>query len=256
MDDIDERWRRLRGFTPARIALGRAGTGLPTRALLEFGMAHAQARDAVHLPLDTEAVSAGIRALGCAVVTVASRARDRATYLRRPDLGRRLAPAARETLPTAGRPDLALVVADGLSARAVHENVVPLLAAFLPAARAAGWSLASVVVATQARVALGDEVAVALGARAVCVLIGERPGLSSPDSLGLYLTFAPRIGTADAARNCLSNVRATGMPPTLAAFKLHWLLSQAYARGLTGVALKDESEGALTGPPAAAALRP
>jgi ethanolamine ammonia-lyase small subunit len=251
MDGADARWRRLRGFTPARIALGRAGTGLPTAALLDFAMAHAQARDAVHLALDAPTLGAGLAALGLPVVPVASRAPDRAVYLRRPDLGRRLDPAARERL-TAARAvyDLALVVADGLSARAVHANAVAVLEAFLPYARAAGWSLAPLVVAHQARVALGDEVAVALGARAVCVLIGERPGLSSPDSLGLYLTLDPRIGTPDAARNCISNVREAGLAPAAAAFKLDWLLRQAFARGLTGVALKDESDAALAGPAA------
>ncbi|GJD50740.1 Ethanolamine ammonia-lyase light chain [Methylobacterium crusticola] len=246
----EERWRRLAALTPARIALGRAGAGLPTREVLRFGLAHAQARDAVHAPLDVAAVRAGIAGLGLATLAAASAAPDRATYLRRPDLGRRLDEASAAALAReAGGPvDLALVVADGLSARAVHEGAVPLLAALVPAARASGWSLAPVTVAVQARVALGDAVGAALRARAVAVLIGERPGLSSPDSLGIYLTFAPRPGRTDAERNCLSNVREAGLKPDLAAFKLHWLIAQALTRQLTGVALKDESDAVLEGP--------
>ena len=251
--DPDALWRRLRGLTPARIALGRAGSGLPTAAWLDFAMAHAQARDAVHLPLDADAVGAEVAALGLAVVHAASRAPDRATYLRRPDLGRRLDDASRAALAAAGEnaADLALVVADGLSARAVHAGAAAVIAAFLPHARRAGWRIAPVVVARQARVALGDEAGAALLARAVCVLIGERPGLSSPDSLGLYLTYAPRPGLTDAARNCVSNVRGAGLSPAVAAFKLQWLLGQAFARGLTGVALKDGSDAVLAGPEAA-----
>ncbi|MEH3144780.1 MAG: ethanolamine ammonia-lyase subunit EutC [Methylobacterium frigidaeris] len=249
-DEAEAVWRRLAALTPARIALGRAGAGLPTREVLRFGLAHAQARDAVHAELDVAAVRAGLDGLGLDSVTVSSAADDRATYLRRPDLGRRLAPGAAAPLgaAAAGPVDLAVVVADGLSARAVHEGAVPLLAALVPASRASGWSLAPVVIARQARVALGDAVGAALRARAVAVLIGERPGLSSPDSLGLYLTFAPRPGRSDAERNCISNVRAAGLKPELAAFKLHWLIGQALARGLTGVALKDESDRALDGP--------
>ncbi|ACL56382.1 ethanolamine ammonia-lyase subunit EutC [Methylobacterium nodulans] len=240
----EEAWRRLSALTPARIGLGRAGSGLPTRAVLGFALAHAQARDAVHTPLDVAALRAGIEALGLRNVAVASAAPDRATYLRRPDLGRRLEGLSAERLAAAAAApvDLAIVVADGLSARAIHEGAVPLLSVLAPAIAGSGWSLAPVVVAEQARVALGDAVGAALKARAVAVLIGERPGLSSPDSLGIYLTFDPRPGRTDAERNCLSNVRAAGLKPELAAFKLHWLIGQAFQRGLTGVALKDESD--------------
>ncbi|AWN52283.1 ethanolamine ammonia-lyase [Methylobacterium sp. 17Sr1-1] len=249
-DDLAAAWQRLAALTPARIALGRAGAGLPTREVLRFGLAHAQARDAVHTPLDADAMRAGIAALGFETLSAASAAPDRATYLRRPDLGRRLDEASEGALAAAaGEPvDLALVVADGLSARAVHEGAVPLLAALRPALTGSGWRLAPVVVATQARVALGDAVGALLKARAVAVLIGERPGLSSPDSLGIYLTFDPRPGRTDAERNCLSNVRAAGLKPDLAAFKLHWLIAQALSRRLTGVALKDESDRVLAGP--------
>ena len=250
-----EIWARLARLTPARIGLGRAGSGLPTREVLRFGLAHAQARDAVHTPMDGDAVSGALAAAGFPSVMVASGAVDRATYLRRPDLGRRLTPEARAALEAAtdGPVDLAVVVADGLSARAVHEGAAALLAAFQPAIARAGWRVAPVVIASQARVALGDDIGAALEARAVAVLIGERPGLSSPDSLGIYLTFEPRPGRSDAERNCISNVRPAGLAYGLAAFKLDWLLTQAFARGLTGVGLKDESDHAIeAGAPEAA----
>jgi ethanolamine ammonia-lyase small subunit len=256
VSDQAEIWARLARLTPARIGLGRAGSGQTTRSVLAFGLAHAQARDAVHTPLDAEAVRAGIEALGFAVLAAASRAEDRAAYLRRPDLGRSLLPESRAALAGAAGEahDLALVVADGLSARAIHENAVPVLAAFRPLAERAGWRLAPVVVAHQARVALGDAVGEALRARAVAVLIGERPGLSSPDSLGIYLTFGPRPGRSDAERNCISNVRAAGLAPDRAAARLAWLLDQALGRGLTGVHLKDESDRVLEAPDRPAAL--
>ena len=249
-------WARLAGLTPARIGLGRTGSGLPTREVLRFGLAHAQARDAVHTPMDAEAIAGAIEELGFASLRVASQAPDRAAYLRRPDQGRALASEDRDALEraAAGPVDLAIVVADGLSARAVHEGAADFLAAFKPHAERAGWSLAPVVVASQGRVALGDAVGAALKARAVAVLIGERPGLSSPDSLGIYLTFAPRPGRSDAERNCISNVRPAGLSHDLAAFKLAWLLGQAFSRGLTGVALKDESEAVLARSDAAASL--
>ncbi|MDR7037002.1 ethanolamine ammonia-lyase small subunit [Methylobacterium sp. BE186] len=256
MSRPDDLWSRLSALTPARIGLGRAGNGLPTREVLRFGLAHAQARDAVHAPMEAAAVADAIAALGLRTLTVASRAPDRATYLRRPDYGRRLSEEGASALAAAAGPpaDLALVVADGLSARAVHENAARLIAAFLPYAEAASWRLAPVVVAEQARVALGDAIGAALQARAVAVLIGERPGLSSPDSLGIYLTFDPRPGRSDAERNCISNVREAGLQPADAAFRLSWLLGQALARGLTGIGLKDESDRALEGPEAAAGL--
>lgn len=253
-DPREDPWARLARLTPARIGLGRAGSGLPTREVLSFGLAHAQARDAVHTPLDVEAVAEAVAALGLGTLEVASAAPDRATYLRRPDLGRTLSEESRAALAAAasGPVDLALVVADGLSARAVHEGAAGLLAAFKPHADHAGWRLAPIVVARQARVALGDGIGAALKARAVVMVIGERPGLSSPDSLGLYLTFAPRIGRSDAERNCISNVRPAGLSHDLAAFKLNWLLTQAFARGLSGVSLKDASDAALEAAPAPA----
>lgn len=237
-------WTALRRHTPARIALGRTGSSLPTSEVLGFALAHAQARDAVHAPFEAEATAAAIEALGREAVIVDSAAPDRATYLRRPDLGRTLSEAGRAALAarTRGACDLAIVVADGLSSTAVHAHAAPLVQALLPAVEAAGWRLAPVVVARQARVALGDAVGEVLGARLVIVLIGERPGLSSPDSLGAYITFAPKVGRTDAERNCVSNIRAEGLGYEAAAFKLSWHAREALRLGLTGVGLKDESD--------------
>jgi ethanolamine ammonia-lyase small subunit len=238
----DDPWQVLRGATRARVALGRAGDGLPTARELEFRAAHAAARDAVHTPLDPAVVAAGLP--GLEVLEVRSAAPDRTTYLQRPDLGRRLADGT--ALP-AGAHDLVLVVADGLSPRAVHEHAAATVAAVVE--RLAGWSLGPVVLAHQARVALGDEIGAALGARAVVVLVGERPGLSSADSLGLYLTWDPRVGRADSERNCISNVRPPhGLGYAQAADTLVALLGAARELGASGVALKDEGPAL---PPAA-----
>ena len=246
-------WADLRRHTDARIALGRAGHSLPTAPHLAFQLAHAQARDAVHLPFDAAGVSASLQALGLETLVLHSAAGDRATYLQRPDLGRRLDEPSRERLLQWRAPrsaagaetgfDLAFVVADGLSAQAVHAQAVPLLAAtlaLLAADRAQTWQIAPVAVVGQARVAVGDEVGLALTARCVVVLIGERPGLSSPDSLGLYLTWQPRPGLVDANRNCISNVRPAGLAVDAAAVKLVQMLAAARTRQVTGVTLKDE----------------
>ena len=236
-------WGDLRAHTAARLALGRAGTAIPTRELLDFGLAHAQARDAVHLPLDADALAAQLAGLGCATLRVASAAPDRATYLLRPDLGRRLDAADAQRLGDAAQTgcDLLLVVADGLSALAIERNAVPLVQAIVQGTPQ-GWHMGPVVIATQARVALGDEVGALLGARMVAVLIGERPGLSSPDSLGIYLTWQPQAGRSDAQRNCISNVRAEGLAPQAAAARLWWLCVEARRLGLTGIGLKDRSD--------------
>ena len=239
-------WTALRRHTPARIALGRTGSSLPTSEVLGFALAHAQARDAVHAPFEAEATVAAIQTLGLETLIVDSAAPDRASYLRRPDLGRTLSQAGRAALSPVGEAyDLAIVVADGLSSTAVHAHAAPLVEALLPAVREAGWRLAPVVVARQARVALGDEVGALLNARLVILLVGERPGLSSPDSLGAYITFGPRVGRTDAERNCVSNIRAEGLGYGAAAFKLAWHAREALRLGLTGVALKDESDTAL-----------
>lgn len=243
-------WATLRRHTPARIALGRSGAALPTHELLRFAAAHAQARDAVHVPLDGPALAAALAAQGWPSGLVASRAPTREAYLRRPDWGRRLDEASVARLQAlaatqAAGWDLAIVAADGLSATAVQRHAPPLLAA-LQARWAAtpehpALRLAPLTIATQARVALGDEVGALLGARAVLVLIGERPGLSAPDSLGAYLTHAPRLGRSDAERNCVSNIRPGGLPLAAAAHRIGWLVHEALRRRLSGTALKDDS---------------
>ncbi|QCI65043.1 ethanolamine ammonia-lyase subunit EutC [Phreatobacter stygius] len=237
-------WSHLASRTPARIAIGRAGGSLPTSEVLAFALAHAKARDAVHATFDPERIAAGLGDLGLAAVTVESLARDRAAYLRRPDWGRALAETSRSRLAACAEApgDLVIVIADGLSATAVETNALALVGALLPRLASAGIAIGPVVVATGARVALGDAVAAELGARAVLVLIGERPGLSSPDSLGAYLTFDARPGRNDAERNCVSNIRAGGLAVELAAFKLSWLAAEAFRRQLTGISLKDESD--------------
>ena len=241
---VTDGWRALRPLTPARVALGRVGASLPTREVLKLGLAQAQARDAVHAPLDLDAIESALRRLGFTTLRLASAAPSRDIYLRRPDLGRRLARASRLVLEAMERPgcDLALIVADGLSAPAIHAHAAPLLETFLPYVRAAGWRVGPVAIASEARVALGDEIGELVRARASVLLIGERPGLSSPDSLGVYLTFTPKLGRTDAERNCISNIRAEGLAYAHAAFKLGWLLKEAFRRSLTGVALKDESD--------------
>jgi ethanolamine ammonia-lyase small subunit len=242
------RWDALRRFTDARIALGRAGCSLPTGAHLGFQLAHAQARDAVHLPFDAHDVAVGLQGLGLRTLMLHSAAADRATYLQRPDLGRRLDDRSRQMLVdlrSSTRFDVAFVVADGLSALAVHRNAVELVAAALKRLRADStqtWTVAPVAVVEQGRVAVGDETGEGLQANVVVVLIGERPGLSSPDSLGLYITWAPKAGLTDANRNCISNVRAAGLSIDAAAAKLHQLLSQSRLRQLTGVGLKDDTD--------------
>ncbi|MDU6925462.1 ethanolamine ammonia-lyase subunit EutC [Franconibacter helveticus] len=236
-------WRLLRQFTDARIALGRSGASLPTREVLKFGLAHAQARDAIHQPFDSERLRGELEALGLETLTVHSAAADRDTYLHRPDLGRRLNDESRGLLERRkGRADLLLVIGDGLSSHAVHRQAVGMIRALLPYIETLGLTLAPVVLAHQSRVALGDDIGDALGAQAVAILIGERPGLSSPDSLGVYLTWKPARSRIESERNCISNIRPEGLPWEAAAFKLAWLLEQAFLRRLTGVKLKDESD--------------
>ena len=255
-------WDGLRRFTDARIALGRAGHSMPTAAHLQFQLAHAQARDAVHVPLDTANVTQGLQSLGLQTLLLHSAAADRAVYLRRPDLGRRLDEASIRALQkwrtqeaqqaqeahsavsdsadAADATDVCLVLADGLSALAIHSHAIELLQCLLPQlqADARSWRMTSVCVVEQGRVAIGDAVAEHLQAQLVVVLIGERPGLSSPDSLGIYMTWAPRVGCTDAQRNCISNVRSAGLAPSAAALQLHQLMNQARSLKLSGVALK------------------
>jgi ethanolamine ammonia-lyase small subunit len=216
---------------------------LTTEEVLRFQLAHAEARDAVHALLDGEALAAAITALGCNVVQVDTPATRRDLYLRRPDLGRRLEAESAERLDKLRDVfDVAIVVADGLSSRAVTNNAVSLLSRLIPKFLDLGLTSAPIVIAKGARVALGDEIAERLGARLVLVLIGERPGLSSPDSLGAYLTYAPRPGLTDAERNCVSNIRAGGLDVEAASCKLAWLVMKALAAGMSGVQLKDDSD--------------
>lgn len=235
----------LRALTPARVALGRAGASLPTRALLEFTLDHARARDAVHATFDAQALITALRDLGLEAFDVRSCAGSRGDYLRRPDLGRRLDQASQRLLAerSGGACQLALVIGDGLSPTAVHAHAIELIRCLVPHLAANEVEIADVAVASGARVALGDEIGAILGARMLVMLIGERPGLSAPDSLGAYLTFAPRIGLTDAGRNCVSNIHGAGLSCEEAAYKIAWLIHQGLARGVTGVALKDESGG-------------
>jgi ethanolamine ammonia-lyase small subunit len=243
-------WVGLRRLTAARIGLKRTGASLATGPLLDFKLAHARARDAVHEALDEAKLMTEIAAPGLPALTVTSAAEDRQRYLMRPDLGRRLAPGAEATLtPHAGTYDVAFVVADGLSARAVQTHAPPVLAGVLPPLRAEGWRVAPLVVARHGRVALGDEIAALLGADCVAVLIGERPGLTAPDSMGAYLTWQPHTETTDADRNCISNIRPEGIGYADAAFKLVHLLRSMRARRLSGVQLKDGSDRLLIGGP-------
>ena len=237
-------WQQLKAFTHARIAIGRVGSSLPTSEILNFGLSHAMARDAVHLALDVNVLETDLRSLGYHTIQVHSQAPDRATYLLRPDWGRRLGEPSLNLLQTAktNKPiDFLIVVGDGLSSLAVSRHVNPLLIEcqkILPTE----WSANLIVIASQARVAIGDEIGQILNAKMVVMLIGERPGLSSPDSLGIYLTFNPKVGLSDADRNCISNVRPEGLQYATAAKKLVWLAREAMRLKVTGVSLKDESD--------------
>lgn len=257
MDEITlSPWSNWRSLTSARIALGRAGNAIPTDEALRFGWSHAMARDAVHMPLDITALEAQLSDAGWASTRARSRAADRTTYLHRPDLGRQLDEEDAQRLRSlrvdsrnvAGNgvgneatADLCIVIGDGLSSLAVVRHAVPLLQALRPLLPV-GFRITPIVLIPQARVAVADEVGEIFGAALSVILIGERPGLSSPDSLGLYLTHAPQRGRHDAERNCISNVRPQGLSYGAAAFKLAWLMQRAQCLGVTGVGLKDESD--------------
>ena len=235
--------RDLRDLTPARVALGRAGASMPTEALLDFTLDHARARDAVHAAFDASGLVAGLDDLGIEAVGVCSRARDRTEYLRRPDLGRTLDQASEQLLASGhgGPCRLAIVVGDGLSPTAVNTHALQVVRSLIPRLAADGIVIGRAVVATGARVALGDEIGAILDARMIVMLIGERPGLSASDSLGAYLTFAPKVGRTDAERNCVSNIHSAGLGHDEAAFRIAWLIREGLTREVTGVALKDES---------------
>jgi ethanolamine ammonia-lyase small subunit len=245
----------LRGLTAARVALERTGVSVITRHALEFSLAHAQARDAVHATLAVASLMAALRERDLMAVAVRSAASNRTEYLRRPDLGRTLAGSSAEALGASDRKGgrqgavISVILADGLSALAVERHALPVLDALLPLLRPntvsakaeAAWVLAPVVVAEQARVALGDEIGVALEADVTVMLIGERPGLSSPASLGAYITWAPRPGRTDAERNCVSNIHTDGLGCADAARKIAWFIMEGRRLGRTGVELRDSS---------------
>jgi ethanolamine ammonia-lyase small subunit len=237
-------WAALRRFTPARIGIKRSGAALATEPLLDLRMAHARARDAVHAPLDETLLISQLGACGLPVIAVASAVSTRESYLMRPDLGRMLDVSAPSLLSShaAHAHDVVFVVTDGLSACAVQSHASPLLAASIPTLRAENWRIAPLVVVRQGRVAIGDAIANALQASIVAILIGERPGLSSPDSMGIYLTWQPTPKTSDADRNCISNVRPDGISYADAAFKLTYMLREMRRRRVSGVSLKDDSD--------------
>jgi len=241
--DMGDPWAFLSQHTAARIAQGRTGHSLTTSALLHFQLDHARARDAVHAQLTTDTLLADLNALQPGSILLHSRAIDRQVYLKRPDLGRQLAYGSMVRLAELDKypvVDLCIVIADGLSAFAIQQHVVHLLTTLLLLVRQQNWQVAPFCVVEQGRVAVGDEIAHAFEAELLLVLIGERPGLSSPDSLGAYLTYRPRPGTTDELRNCVSNIRPEGYPYELAAQKLLYLLTEMKTRRLSGVALKDE----------------
>jgi ethanolamine ammonia-lyase small subunit len=236
-------WTRLRDATPARIALGRAGGSLPTREWLNFKSAHAAAREAVHFPFDADQLAAEVGQFALDVVVVDSQACDRRTYLERPDLGRRLNDRSRyalQQLRIDDAIDLAIIISDGLSAIAVHRQARPLLELLLPKLRKDAWRLAPLIIARFGRVALEDEVGELLNAQSALILIGERPGLGSPDSLGAYLVYGPRSSNTDANRNCVSNIRQQGLPYDAAAETIVHLLTEARRCQMSGVLLKDQ----------------
>ena len=264
---IENPWHKLSEFTDARIGLGRAGVSVPTRHLLEFQLAHAKAQDAVHLALNSQGLADTLKSAQAGQTLfynqlpqdvppfiLHSQAVDRPTYLQRPDLGRRLDESSinqlksfksnQETSAVEDSFDLAIVVADGLSSVAIEDNCMPFLNAVSLAMKESGesWNLAPISIVQQGRVAVGDEVGELLNANAASVMIGERPGLSSPDSMGLYLTWGPKVGTLDSSRNCISNVRPAGLNYDAAARKLIYLLSESRRRKLTGVGLKERSD--------------
>jgi len=242
---VPDIWNDLRRLSGARIGLQRTGASLATAPLLDFKLAHARARDAVHDELDEAQLSAALAPIGLDVIAISSAAEDRPRYLMRPDLGRRLAPGAEARLtPHAGRHDVVFVIADGLSARAVQRHAQPVLANVIAALRAEKWTVAPLVVVRHGRVAVGDVIASLLGSASVAVLIGERPGLTAPDSMGAYLTWQPHPGTTDADRNCISNIRPDGIGYADAAFKIAHLLRAMRTRRISGVQLKDDSDRA------------
>jgi ethanolamine ammonia-lyase small subunit len=242
---IPQSWLALRRHTPARIALGRAGSGLPTAAYLDFQAAHARARDAVHATFNVDPMVQAIAAGGWPIITVRSAAADRQAYLRMPDLGRRLSAESKARLSEPMvPPDVAMVIGDGLSSVAVERNAMPVLQRLAPRLATAGLQFAPVVIGVQARVALADEIGELFQAKISLIMIGERPGLSAADSLGIYLTFAPQVGRVDSERNCISNIREGGMSAADAAGQAADLIISMLEHQASGVLLASRLRGA------------
>lgn len=240
---MTDAWTALRRFTQARIALGRAGHAIPTKAQLDFQLAHAQARDAVHLPWAIDAFAGQVRDLGLEALILDTPVTSRDQYLRRPDLGRVITEESRLRLMdlASSETDVALIVTNGLSSTAVERHGIPLLQAIADGYRERHIRMAPVSLVINGRVALSDQIGSLLGARVVVIIVGERPGLSAADSLGIYMTFGPQPGNSDAMRNCISNIRPPeGLGYEAAAAKLLYLTGEAMRRGISGVALKDE----------------
>jgi ethanolamine ammonia-lyase small subunit len=248
-------WVALKTLTAARIALGRAGGSQRTQSVLDFRHAHARARDAVHAHFDLATLEAQFQQQQLPTQRLSTAVSDRPTFLMRPDLGRQLSPSTRDTLEQLarewGQRDLAILVSDGHSAQAAERHAIETVACLHAHLSAAGWTIYPILLIPYGRVKLQDEIGVLLRARHTLMLLGERPGLSSPDSLGAYFTYAPNPASTDADRNCVSNIRQDGLPPATAAQKLAQLLQESARLGVSGVSLKDQLAVTLTAPPSA-----
>lgn len=241
-------WQELKQHTSARIALGRAGSSITTSELLNFQQAHALARDAVHVPLNESLIINALSDLNLPTILLQTKAADRQSYLLRPDWGKILTEESAIALSEAQSEfDIALIIADGLSAQAIHQHVAPLFSLLIPKLLALNFSLAPVAIVRNGRVAISDEIGEALKSKMSIIFIGERPGLSSPDSLGVYLTYAPTKVNTDEKRNCISNIRPEGMPYVMAAEKITYLIQEAMRRQISGVTLKDNLQISLEG---------
>lgn len=240
----EDNWKELKAFTDARIALGHTGASLPTKEMLKFTLAHASARDSVHQPFNKQRIAKQLDKMGLQNIQVQSMASNRHIYLTRPDYGRMLSESSRKTLISLSKEptDITLVIADGLSSKAIHRNAIPLIEQLLPYFNQLDMKLAPVILAEQSRVALGDEIGYRMQSKFVMMLIGERPGLTSPDSLSIYLTYKPQNGRLESERNCISNIRPEGLFYDKAAFKAAWLIEHALAKECTGIELKDNSD--------------
>ena len=240
LPNTDDPLNPLKEFTAARIAIGRAGVSIPTKQSLEFNLAHAHARDAVYSILDVDGLSDKLKQFDLSTLHLHSKAENRAQYLQRPDLGRKLKKSSTHKLEdNAGNYDVVIIIADGLSATAVNEHAVSVVQKLIPLLSAAKLKLAPICLIEQGRVASGDKIAHLLNAKLSIMLIGERPGLSAADSIGAYLTYNPKPGLTDESRNCISNIRPKGLPSKLAAEKIFYLVQEAFRLKLSGVGLKD-----------------